>query len=335
MSLATVTEIDLAATDAAPAHRPQLRALAGRIFLCNHPSNSWHVRDAYVNDDGRTRDAVGQFWRCGSKLCSSCLARQSRLTRAKLREAISKQQPDKKQRYYFATMTMPNPGLSLLETRSIANRAWTLFRKRSLCVTLFRGGAKSEEFTVTAKGFHYHLHLLILTGWFKFDEFRRTWTDCVRTAFAEHDRAFEVNTKDGNLIVVIKHVLPGERSIQEVCKYVTKADSWSKIKRKDLIEICLVRRWSRMFELFGSFSNREASPSEASQTIVHTSDLTDGGSATAHCYWRDKIETMTVDEYLYLLDEKICRAREFGIQDLRNKFPNKHITTFDCIDAEI
>ena len=327
LSQPIVTELKLAATQAPPAHQAQLRALAGRIQLCNHPTNTFVIKKAYDNYDRPPTDAIERAWRCNSKLCPSCLARQALLTRRKLRVALNQQQPKTNERYYFMTFTIPNPDLSLLETRSIVNYAWTLFRKRSLCVSLFRGGCKSEEFTVTRNGFHYHLHLIILSKWILYNEVRRVWTDCVQSSFAEHSRPFEVKNRDGLLSVVIKPIIPNERAILEVCKYVTKCDSWSKIPRRDLIEIALVQRWHRMFETFGSFATRETPVPRSVPPIVHTESLTDGSASPRSHYWRDLLETIDPEHYLIQLEDRIEHYRTAKLRDLRARFPDKTITT--------
>lgn len=321
----TITEILLAAAQSTEIIQPELVALAGRIALCNHHSNIYGIPEAYLNSNNTTSPATGRFWRCNSKLCPSCLARQSRITRSKLRVALAAQQKKTNERYYFATFTIPNPDLSLLETRSIVNYAWSLFRKRSLCVALIRGGAKSEEFTVTKKGFHYHLHCIFLSKWLRYQTIREVWTDCVRTSFAKHERKFEVKMSDGFLNVNIKCIFPNERSIHEVCKYVTKCDSWSKVARRDLIEVTLIRRWCRMFELFGSFAPRESNEQSESPPIVHTRSLTDGVSPTPSNYWRDLVHRMSVDIYLHNLETEIDRVRDFGLTELRSRFPDRTI----------
>jgi hypothetical protein len=308
-------------------HRRQLRALAGRIQLCNDPSNTLVIKDAYSDFDRPPTDGLERAWRCNSKLCPSCLARQALLTRRKLREAISHQKLKRNERYTFATFTIPNPSLPLLETRSIVQYAWSLFRKRSLCVSLIRGGVKSEEFTTTPNGFHYHLHLLMISKWFLFDELRRTWTDCVIASFKEHERPFTIPTRDGMLYCVFKEVLPTERTIHELCKYVTKCDSWTKIRKRDLVEIALIRRWNRMFELFGSFAKRELPVPRSVPPIVHTKSLTDGSASPRSDYWRNVVEQIDPEIYLIQLEDRMEHFRNAKFKDLRIRFPDKTITT--------
>ncbi|MGI8555849.1 MAG: hypothetical protein ACR2LT_05785, partial [Pyrinomonadaceae bacterium] len=90
-----------------------------------------------------------------------------------------------------------------------------------------------------------------------FEAFRREWTDCARIIFKKYNLPFEIGTSDGLLMVKIERLNPSriglKGAIQEVCKYITKSDSWEKIPEKDLIEIASIERFPRMFELLGSF----------------------------------------------------------------------------------
>jgi Replication protein len=320
--------IEAASVNAPIAFRHQSQALAMRIRQCNHPANSWIAPNARANASDQTYDAIGRFWRCGSKLCPDCLARQSRHSRKRLREALNAQKPLKTERYYFSTFTIPNIGLGLTETRSIVNRAWTLFRKRKLCASLIRGGAKSEEFTVTAKGFHYHLHTLWLSRWISYQEVRRNWTECVETAFEEHDRPFECKNKDGLLSVVVKLIIPTERSIQEVCKYVTKSDSWTKVPPSDLIEIAMIRKWNRMFEVFGSFRLVASAESDEAESILDTRLASDGSHRAAASYWRDTVTRQNLDTYADILSEEFYRCVNGRMRQLELRWPDVRVQTY-------
>jgi hypothetical protein len=183
--------------------------------------------------------------------------------------------------YQFITLTIPNPGLSLVQTRAVIDRIWTLFRKREYFKQKVRGGSKSEEFTLTENGYHYHYHLLCVTRFLNFSEFRREWTECIQAAFKEFYLSlflqayitdnfaylkvafanpilpYKIKTEDGLAMVKIKRLSASvnglKGAIQEVCKYVTKSDSWEKLPPEDLIEVASIKRFWRMFEIFGSF----------------------------------------------------------------------------------
>ena len=239
-----------------------LLGLFNRISACALRGNHWVGDDLHNEQTGELYAGNGVIWACGSKLCASCIAKAANRSRKELTLALKNQKLFTGEKYQFITLTIPNPNLSLLETRKILDRAWTLFRKRKYFTEKIRGASKSEEFTITKNGYHYHYHLLAITRFLSFQTFRSEWTDCVRIAHEEHNLPFEVKTSDNLLEVKVQKVNPSKNglkgAIQEVCKYVTKSDSWEKIPEKDLIEIASIKRFWRMVELVGLFRDQRA-----------------------------------------------------------------------------
>jgi hypothetical protein len=231
--------------------------LCNRIWTCSEPENQFLGDDLHNRQTGELYAGNGNLWSCGSKLCSSCVAKASNRSRNELTLSLKNQKLFSGESYQFITLTMPNPGLPLLQTRSIMDRAWSLFRKREYFIQQIRGGSKSEEFTITDNGYHYHFHLLCVTRFLSFDKFRHEWTECLRIAFNELNLPCKFNTADGLAMVKIKRLDSSVKGLKgavlEVCKYVTKSDSWEKISDKDLLDIAAIERFPRMFELFRFF----------------------------------------------------------------------------------
>jgi hypothetical protein len=234
--------------------------LCYRIWTCSDRENHWVGDDLHNTETGELYAGNGNLWSCGSKLCPSCVAKASNRSRKELKLALKNQKLMTGEMYQFITLTIPNPNLSAVQTRTVINRIWTLFRKRDYFKQKITGGSKNEEFTLTENGYHYHYHLLCITRFLNFNEFRRIWTDCIKTAFREFNLPCEFKTDDGLAMVKIKRLSSSinglKGAIQEVCKYVTKSDSWEKLPGKDLIEIASIRRFWRMFEIFGSFKTQ-------------------------------------------------------------------------------
>jgi hypothetical protein len=232
-------------------------ALGNRIRVCSERENHWVGDDLHNTETGELYAGNGNLWSCGSKLCPSCVAKASNRSRNELKLALKNQKLLTGEMYQFITLTIPNPNLSLIQTRTLIDRIWTLFRKRDYFKNKIRGGSKSEEFTLTENGYHYHYHLLCVTRFLNFTEFRREWSECIEIAFREFNVPCEFKTDDGLAMVKIKRLSSSvnglKGAIQEVCKYVTKSDSWEKLPQKDLIEIASIKRFWRMFEIFGSF----------------------------------------------------------------------------------
>jgi len=294
--------------------RSEITALRLRIAHCNDLGNH------YLKFD-EDRTSTGRFWRCGSKLCADCLAAQSRRNRKKLRSALQQQQLIVGEQLSFVTLTMTNPKLPLVEARRLIDRAWSLLRKRKLFADLISGGAKSEEFTLTPNGYNYHLHLIIRHRFLLYQELRRVWTECVEQAFREAGRELIVNTKDKLLLVNVQRVNSREKSIAELCKYVTKSSSWTKIPTNDLRSIALMRRWMRMFELFGSFRDK---------TILDTARLSDGeaDALPRRKGWRDRLQDIGLTLYSLQLAEEVRSARDFQRRALEKQSPGCKIYSF-------
>jgi hypothetical protein len=299
--------------------RKEITALSDRIALCNSIENKWETDEAINFETGEEYPAKGTFWNCNSKLCPTCTAESSRRARKLLVSRLSEQQFKPTHKFYFPTLTIKNPQLPLIETRELINRAWTLLRKRAFWCDTIIGGFKSEEFTLTANGYHYHLHLLIQSRFILFNEFRRIWTECVQKAFREKGIDLDISTRDKMLIVRFETVHDPANIPKELCKYITKTDSWSKVKKDDLKQLALVRRWHRTREFFGTWQRQHNQESDEFEPIVHKSDLSDGAfSAVAEKdSWRDAVFHLGNERYLTMLRQEFDRRKEFRKMQLQ------------------
>lgn len=234
-----------------------LSALQARLITCSDRENHFVAEDLHNAETGELHAGNGTLWACGLRLCTSCSSKISAKARKELKFALLNQKLLCGENYLFITTTMPNCGLSFIATRELFYRAIELLQKRDYIKDRIRGYSKNEEFTLTESGFHYHGHFLAISRFLSFDKFRAIWTECVEKAFREKNVPFEVNTKDGYLIVKVERLSSSKQSldkaIQEVSKYVTKSDSWEKLEGATLLEIASLRRFPRMFELHGCF----------------------------------------------------------------------------------
>lgn len=347
-----------------------LWGLYHRISACAIRSNHWVGEDLHNEETGDLYDANGNFWGCGSRLCPSCVAKLSRRSRTQLRLALEEQKLFVGENYQFITLTMPNPDRSLLWTRGILDRAWQLFRKRDYFKERIRGGSKSEEFTVTENGYHYHFHLLCVARFLSYDRLRQEWTDCIKKAFKESGLPCEIQTSDGLAMVRVERV-SGKRNIEnavlEVCKYITKNDSWEKIPQEDLIEIASIKRFPRMFELFGCFrADRKESQNQSEKqksandlqitnnvspnekTILDTKQISDGEDPALGEFsgtsppddapkrrrkenWRIFIEKFGIGDYIDRLTNELHQAWECRRYALKKQYPFAQFETLDGI----
>jgi 23S rRNA A1618 N6-methylase RlmF len=162
------------------------------------------------------------------------------------------------------------------------NKSQTWFQKH------FRGGFKNCEFTYTRHElFHYHIHGLMIGSCKiqrnRFLEVRSAWTKSLKASFKKHNIEWQCDTGNKNFIPALRLFLYAkpsvalflsvinelkffglavvnvqkiernnwDKTINEVAKYVTKGETWSKIPDEQLVEIASIGRFFRMFEGFG------------------------------------------------------------------------------------
>jgi hypothetical protein len=245
-------------------------AQADRIRACAGNANHWVAEDLH-NIDGEAFNGNGTLYACGSRLCQSCVAKMSSRSRRELRTAVSGTRLYVGENWEFITLTMPTLiDLGLLETRAVLDRAWQLFRRREWWLSRVRGHAKSEEFTFGRVGYHWHYHLLAASRYLNFQELRAEWTSCLALAWEGAGRELICDTDDGLAMVKVKRVA-GRRldgAVLEVCKYLTKTESWGEIPAADLIAVAEIPRWPRMFELAGCL--RDSRKALAGGALVET-----------------------------------------------------------------
>jgi hypothetical protein len=245
-------------------------------------------------------------WRCNSKLCDYCVARQSYKNRARLRNALNQQRIPTGSNLNFITLTIKNPTLGPTATRALLEATWRKFTKTRTFADLFRGGSKSEEFTVTSNGFHFHLHLLAVTKYIHFNELRRRWTECYIAAYRDiYNDDPAINTADGRLLIKVLRVTERENAIAEVTKYVTKTFTLGRLDHKALAQIALIQRWHRSFELFGSFR-----VDKEEKTILDNKDLS-AGFPRHIIPWQQLVLKIGLPRYAELLASEVERRIDY------------------------
>lgn len=306
-----------------PEDFPEIHSYVTRLRLCNAPHNQFTGTDLH-KPDGECYDARGRLWTCGLKLCPYCVSRQASRNRRRARTALERDRLTGYQSYKFLTLTSVNPNLSLTDTRAVIYYAWTLLRKTQFWGDLVEGYIKDEEFTVTKTGIHYHLHLITKGKFMPKAELRTVWTACMMKAYREFGLELQINTEDGELIADIRRIGKIEHALNEVCKYITKTDSWSKLRPSSLLDLCRIRQFPRMFELGGCF--RTNNRSERHQTpkpykIETRLDTTAPNDGKHRQHWRDRSELKSHETYLRSLFAQVDANQQFRCHQLRRKYP--------------
>ena len=327
-------------------------ALAERMRQCSLKSNHYLAEDL-TDANGECFDGFGNLWGCGSKLCHSCVTRAASRNRRLAREVlentklirrkyfcyVKKKSVTEQEKYRFVTLTMPKVNLSCIETLNLLRRAWELFRKLDFTKNYFSGFVKSTEFTVrNDKTYHAHLHLLAVSVFIPEKLIKKYWLNCVRTAFNESGVKFKANA----VVVNLKKVDSIDAALNEICKYLTKSESWSAVPKAHLLEVANVARFPRMFEMTGRLKKTaqrikaqklfekqlRAETKNAENTGVNYLDkngVTDGNNPKVTIvrreHWRDLVPKIGYKRYAVELEAQVTAAVRVRQEILTKKYP--------------
>jgi hypothetical protein len=327
-------------------------ALAERMRQCSLKSNHYLAEDL-TDANGECFDGFGNLWGCGSKLCHSCVTRAASRNRRLAREVLEntklirrkyfcylkKKSVTEQEKYRFVTLTMPKVNLSCIETLNLLRRAWELFRKLDFTKNYFSGFVKSTEFTVrNDKTYHAHLHLLAVSVFIPEKLIKKYWLNCVRTAFNESGVKFKANA----VVVNLKKVDSIDAALNEICKYLTKSESWSAVPKAHLLEVANVARFPRMFEMTGRLKKTaqriKAQKLFEKQLRAETKNapnmgadyldkngVTDGNnpkvSSVRREHWRDLVPKIGYKRYAVELEAQVTAAVRVRQEILTKKYP--------------
>jgi hypothetical protein len=349
-----------------------VQGLADRIFACSQRENSFVAEDLHAADTGELYDGKGALWSCNSRICPSCVAKLARRNRRISRHVFDTEKLFLGEHWFFLTFTMPDLLLKefpLLSCRAVINDAWRKFSRSAWFAKVIRGGMKGEEFTIGKQSqYHYHIHSLAICRnritSNNFVEIRREWTNALAFAFKKHGVEFRCDTADGYANVNVKKVYNKRAAVLELCKYLTKSESWSRIPPEQLADIATVERFPRMFEVFGACKTtaKQLLPIRPEKMLTGEANAqnqhaTNDESASADAYldkknitvrnsdsllnylpaprkkranWRVRCRILPRVEWLKSLDEEISRCQEYRMQQLRHKFA---FATFQTLDG--
>ncbi len=326
-------------------------ALAERMRQCSLKTNHYLATD--LDDGQECFNGFGNLWGCGSKLCHSCVTRAASRNRKLAREVlentklvrreyfcyVKQKSVVEQEKFRFITLTMPKVNLSCVWTLDLLKRAWELFRKLDFTKNYFGGFVKSTEFTVrNDRTYHAHIHLLAVSVFIPEKLIKKYWLNCVRTAFNESSVKFKASA----VVVNLKKVDSIDAALNEVCKYVTKSESWSAIPKAHLLEVANVRRFPRMFEMTGRLkktAQRIKAQKELEKQLradienaentgadyVHTNDISDGKPSKILTVrregWRDRVRKVGIDCYREELTVQVTAAMRVRQEILARRYP--------------
>jgi hypothetical protein len=369
-------------------------AVAEMVARCVDSQNVF-LAEGMKNKQGETFTGYSTLYHCRQRVCPFCcstLRRRSRkVAAAAVDELVSVATNDV--HFRFVTLTQPVlPGVSIIEAISIIQYAWSLLRKREFWKSRVHGGVKAIEFEPKGEGYHAHIHLVVFSEFIEVNKdweerlekraarrelypgnLRSEWTSCIRAAWERVEIDAEIKTPTGELIVNVKEVRDKKSGhsfggteykalgdvLNEVSKYVTKNTSWLKIPAEQLVEVVSVKRWARMFEVFGSCRRAKAEPDDVevdaveSKDIEHarleehtttsldtrriidgekSSDLPKESPKDRPPSLLDQAEIMDWDRWKILLDFHVYKATLFRLKQLSEKYPEMKIKSIYHLD---
>jgi hypothetical protein len=358
---------------------PLMRAQAERIRRCCSDDNLF-VGEDFHTSDGELFEGKGSLWACNSRLCPNCVGKLSKRNRRIIRYVIENQKLLVGENWYAVNFTLPNLNLKdvgLPIIGEIMQAAWKRFsaletranKKSNWFQKTIRGGFKNCEFTYTKNDvYHYHLHTLLVAksriGRDNFTEIRRQWTKALTFAFDKFGIELKINSKDGLANVYVEkrkfNSRNREKTINELCKYVTKNESWREIPLEQLETIVAVPRFWRMFESFGVCRqtarqmNESAVISSANadiETVNQSANLNDDAyldtkelinrrknelldkrKRVRRVSWRIRVKQIPLWQYRMELADEIEEVQRFRKFQLQRKF---EFATFQTLDGEV
>jgi plasmid rolling circle replication initiator protein Rep len=370
---------DIVAALCRSSENPLMRAQAERIKRCCSDDNLF-VGEDFHTSDGELFEGKGSLWACNSRLCPNCVGKLSKRNRRIIRYVIENQKLLVGENWYAVNFTLPNLNLKDVELPiigEIMQAAWKRFcaletrkdKKSNWFQNIIRGGFKNCEFTYTENNvYHYHLHTLLVAksriGRDNFIEIRRHWTKAITFAFAKFGIELKINSKDGLANVYVEkrkfNSRNREKTIGELCKYVTKNESWREIPLEQLETIVAVPRFWRMFESFGvcrqtarkmdektlttsenaEFENVNGSANLNDDAYLDTKELINRrenellkeGKRLRRVSWRIRVKEISLWQYRMELADEIEEVQRFRKFQLQRKFA---FATFQTLDGEV
>lgn len=300
---------------AAAGANAEMQAEADMIRVAADVSNAWHATNLH-NADGDAYDGAGVLWQCGSRLCPSYMKASRARARARVRVAMEGVRLVGSERWRMMTLTMPTlGGRSLSETLEVFGIAWKLLRKRGWWRANVRAGVKGEEFTLgdskrlkrerrewdaERDGYHVHAHVLAVSNWIEWARLGEEWTSCLEQAARRAGVALQIGTAHGRAVVdvrlvvarvggKVRGVITEAGAVEEVCKYITKAESWLKLPDHQLCEVARTLRGRRMVEMVGECNQRHGSERGRQRQTPEEREATAAARSRAEFVERERV----------------------------------------------
>ncbi len=252
----------------------------------------------------------------------------------------------------FLTFTQPTLiGVSLRDTFTVADYAWSLFRKRKVFVDNIYGAVITEEFTLGNKyklenrawsaekdGYHAHRHLIVFGKWLDVELLKIDWTECLEISAAKFGYRLKFPTANGYAVVNRRTILSADNAITELGKYICKSSTFDELPASEIIQVEQALQGKRMLQTFGQCNKRVGR--KATDAHLDTTSLIDGKESSnvvtinenkvkrnyLKDSFREKLEVDGLSRARIYLRKELAKRRNWRIDNFLERFPSALVT---------
>jgi hypothetical protein len=326
-------------------------------LLANAGTNNHFVAENLQTASGEFFTGFGSWTVASSSLDCAYLKAKSKKSRKAITFALelckSYLETNKISAYkHFITFTQPTLiGVGLDKTFTVADYAWSLFRKRKYFVENIYGAVVAEEFTLGARhkaekrvwsndkdGFHAHRHLIAFGKWLDVERLKIDWTDCLKISAAKFGCQLNFPTAKGYAVVNRKTVWSDENAIKELGKYICKNSTFDALPASEILSVEQTLQGKRMLQTFGECNKRVGTRAE--DLYLDTTSVIDGKESSnlvmtnenkvkknyLKVTFQEKLEAGGLEHAKIYLRKEIAKRRKWRIDNFLERFPSALIT---------
>jgi hypothetical protein len=253
---------------------------------------------------------------------------------------------------HFITFTQPTlTGIGLEKTFTVADYAWSLFRKRKYFVESIFGAVITEEFTLGENykresrawtfekdGFHVHRHLIAYGKWLDVEQLKIDWTECLEIAAMKFGYRLSFNTANGLANVNRQTVWSDSKAIDELGKYICKNSTFDDLPASEIIAVETALQGKRMLQTFGKCNKRVGT--ETTDAHFNTTSVNDGNQSQKvvtvnenkvkrnylKATFQEKLEAGGLEHARIYLRRELAKRRKWRIENFLERFPAALVT---------
>jgi hypothetical protein len=326
-------------------------------LLANAGTSNHFVAENLQTATGESFTGFGSWTVASSSLDCAYLKAKSKKSRKAITSALELCKTylaaNKVKAYkHFITFTQPTLiGANLRDTFTVADYAWSLFRKRKTFIDNIYGAVVAEEFTLGDRykvenrswssdgdGFHVHRHLIAFGKWLDVEQLKIDWTECLQISAVKFGYCLNFNTANGYAVVNRKTVRSDDNAIAELGKYICKSSTFDALPASEIIQVEQALQGKRMLQTFGECNKRVGT--RAVDAHLDTTSLIDGEQSQKgvsinenkvkknylKATFQEKLESGGLDHARIYLRKELAKRRKWRIDNFLERFPAALVT---------